>query len=897
MKPHNLKTQYLHQPLGLQTKTPHFSYSIHANENHKKQTAYQILAATTQEQLQNGFGDLWDSQKTKGSYNYAIPYQGRALLSGQRVYWKVRIWDEKDNACDWSENSFFEMGLLEQSDWVGEWIGQGDEYQGSQSTAPLFIKDFLVDAKRGIEKARLYISGLGLFCASINGKSLSDTFYDPGESDASKTVYYVTYDLLPFLRESNNTIGVILGNGQYSGFLIDPVMTDHDGKPKPPNRYQKNDGKVFRQEINGRKKLLAQIELTYCDGTKKTYATDSTWVWRIGPVVFQNWYGGEDYDATLEVPQWNTVHHPTDGWESAKVMKAPQGKLTAREFPPIRMVQKTMAKSVRKLDNGNWLVDMGRNGAGFLQFHLTNTTPEMKGTWVCFYPAELLREDGSGVEQASCTQSWSETYQCSIKNAYCIKGTGNEEWNPMFAYQGFQYVEITGFDGVLEPENFHYCFVRTDNEKYGNFSTSSQLDQINTMVEHSIESNMFGSFTDCPQIEKLGWIETSHLMFRSMAGTYDIRAWMRKIIQDMVDSQLNQEDAEIENNEAAGYIPAIVPEYQRIMGLHRDPNWGGACVFTPWEYYWYYNDVSVLELAYPAMKKYVKYLQGFLKNGVLEDYAQMGEWGQLNENTPNVLIATCSYYKQLVCMSEIAGILGLSAEQEEHRKQAETVKISFHHHPLCYDNTLKQYGNGSQASYGAVLFSGIVDDQNKAVALEKLVETIRHNDYHLTSGEVGLKQVFWALAEHGRSDVVYRMVANPTKPSYRFFVEEGLTTLPEYWNCDELWHGMARSRNHAMMGHVKEWFSSYVLGIKALKAGFEEFVIAPYFPEGVNHIRGSVRSPFGDIRLDIEQTKTGYQAEIDVPTGVSGTLCLKDAKTQKKYRCSLDSGKSLLSFG
>lgn len=873
MKIEDMRVDNLNRPMGLTSMIPVFSYRLQAEQTDDAgehyQSAYRLLAASSGQQLEEDEGDLWDSGVVEAREPYGIVYGGKNPEARQILYWKVKVWDEKGADLGWSRTEQWEMGIFPE-DWRGSWIGQGDAYEGDKSAAPMFVKDFTADIT-GMHYARLYISGLGLCVVSVNGKRLSDTLFDPGECDASETVYYVTYDVTQYLKQGENTVGVVLGNGQYTNFEYNPVMALPEGTLLPQHRYQKNDGGFVKPGIAGDKKLIAQLEIV-CEGEKRflPLVSDDTWLWSEGPCIFQNWYGGEDYDAVKEQEGWDCPGGSRSGWSRASVMKAPDGRLTGRDFPPIRIVEKLSPKEVRRLANGNWLVDMGRNGAGFPELRLTDTTLQ-RGCWVKMYPAELLREDGEGVDQASCTQSWSRQYQCAIIDSYRIRGSGTEIWHPQFSYQGFQYVEVEGYPGELSLENFRYCIVRTDNEKTGSIRTSHEiLNQISGMVERSMESNMFGSFTDCPQIEKLGWIETSHLMFASLAGTYDIRAWMNKILRDIIDAQVDAQQAQVPGNEPEGYVPGIIPEYQRIVGLHRDPNWNGACIFTPWEYYQYYGDREVLRRAYPEMKAYLEYLWKYVKDDILEDYAQMGEWGEFGEKTPAVLVATCSYYRMLEIMGEIAGLLGEEWFAGQMKERAERTRKAFHEHPECYHPATQEYGNGSQASYGCVLFSNLVPQERKKGTVEKLVKAVERCGYHLSSGEVGLKQVFWALSGNGRNDVVYRMVMNETSPSYRYFVDAGYSTLPEYWNPDELWYGMARSRNHAMMGHVKEWMISGLLGVRPVCPGFGKISIQPWLPEGVEWMEGCVPTPHGSVKVRFWRENEGEKVKrkVEVPPGV-----------------------------
>ena len=269
-----------------------------------------------------------------------------------------------------------------------------------------------------------------------------------------------------------------------------------------------------------------------------------------------------------------------------------------------------------------------------------------------------------------------------------------------------------------------------------------------------------------------------------------------------------------------------------------------------------------------ALPIYLKYLQKYVTGGVLDNYAQMGEWGQLNENTPTVLVATCAYYRLLDIVGKTAEITGHEEEAKEYFEMAEKTKKAFHKHSLCYNEADGIYGNGSQASYGCVLFSGLVPKEREQETVDKLVKAVQIKDYHLTSGEVGLKQVFLALAEHGKNDVVYKMIMNETSPSYRAFVDRGFTTLPEYWNCDELWNGMERSRNHAMMGHAREWIICGMLGIRSLEPGFGKIKVEPYLPPDMKEIRGSITCPYGKIEIKCKRKPEGIEVGVSVPVGV-----------------------------
>lgn len=740
-----------------------------------------------------------------------------------------------------------------------KWIGWGDE-STEHNVAPLLACDFDIDKK--YEKVTLYVTGLGLFEASINENKVSDTFFDPGESNFNARVYYVTYDITSMLHEGRNEIEIILGNGQYTNFIVNPTM-EKDGELIFPHRYQKNDGKVLIEGLYGCKKAIAVIE---ADG-EKILVTDENWRIAESRITFQNWYGGEDYDATREL-----VFK-----DRAKIMTPPKGTLTERFFNPVREIERFEACSITK-NMDSYIVDFGKNGAGVPHIAL-NTTPEMRGVKITMLPCEELDEKGFA-DQRSSTQSWSETKKCTISDSYVIKGTGKEEWHPVFCYHGFRYLEVQNMPYEPDCKTFSYIRLMADNPKTGYFETDNVLLQkINDMTDRSIESNMFFAFTDCPQIEKLGWLETSHLMFKSMAYGWGIKNWIPKIALDMADSGQIED---VGDGEEFGYMPAIVPEFHRIIGLHRDVNWGGACIMTPWYYYKFYNDKSILKHAF-AGGHYINHLSLHEKDRLLDNYSQMGDWGQINENTPTKLVENCAYYLLLNTYADILFELAKDIIDEEaaeevaklYREKAAEVKKAFHENEICYNKETKVYGNGSQASYGCVLFSGIYLPENEKSALKGLIEAVKRADYHLTSGEVGLKQVFATLNKYGYDDLVYKMVTNPTQPSYRYFADKNLTCLPEYWNYEEKWWGMVRSRNHAMMGHVKEWLIQGVLGVRY--ENLDNITIKPFVPEGTTWAKGGFVCGMG--KIDAEWKITGEKKiniKISAPDKVKVTVCAPD---------------------
>lgn len=865
-----LKVQNLENPIGIQIARPIFRWKLVADEKGSVQTAYRIVAASTRSNLVNGIYDKWDTGKVLSSKNYGIVYDGTEVASMERVYWSVMVWDQEDRESAFAEARYYEIGLLKKSDWHGKWITKGKKEQSERNNAPILAKEFEVAGDKKLKSARLYISGLGLFEAHVNGKTLGEgTFFNPGECDVRETVYYCTYDITELVQE-RNAVAVLLGNGQYANYRVH----------KQNGRYYKTDDARSANEAEGMfgdVKCIAQIVVTYEDGTVQVTGTDETWSYLDSPIVENSWYGGEDYNATLEIEGWDDVNPkiPREQWGNAALVAEeaiPTGELTGVDFEPIRIQEEDIINpdeivvTKRKEENGRstYLVDMGQNHAGVPELTIHSM---VSGQMIKMYPAEVDLFNGyeKHINQESCTQSASKQGDL-IYDTYITKGVGTERYRPRFCYHGYRYMEVTApADMIIDSGCFKGFILRTNNAKNGFFSCSDEtLNRINVLTERSIESNMYSTFTDCPQIEKLGWLETPGLMFYSMSHTYDISSWIPKIVRDMVNSQAT-----------SGRFAAIAPEYFRIGGLQEDLNWNGSIIFTAWQYYQAYGCTDVFsETNYAAMKNYMEYLECNVAENHLIKSGQMGEWGEMTQygTTPVILVETTAYYRLANCMRQIAEVTGNAADRLYYAALAGNIKKAFHENEECYNKKFL-YGNGTQSGYGCVLYSGIVLEEHVDETVQRLVNAIEKCGYHLTSGEVGLKQVFSSLAEHGRSDVVYKMVTNDTMPSYKYFLKKELTALPEYWNFEELWWGMARSRNHAMMGHVKEWFTKYLAGISLTQVGYDVVNLKPTVIEPVKAVKGIVDTVHGLIKSEYQIVEDDIMMwKITLPVGVKANV-------------------------
>jgi hypothetical protein len=498
VQPVKLECEARSNPLGIDTKQPRLSWALESAEKGQRQTAYRVLAASKPELLQAGRADLWDSREVVSEETLNIPYAGKALASNQRCYWQVQardqagVWTKAGAAAEWT------MGLLEPGDWKAGWITTPD---GAlvPGPLPLFRKEF--DVAKPLRRALLHVAGLGQHEVTFNGTPASNHLFAPAWSDYHKRIYYETLDVTPLLRQGRNAAGVVLGNGMYN------VVG---------GRYAK-----FTASF-GPPKLRFSLELEYADGSKDVVGSDGTWKTSPGPITFSCIYGGEDYDARLEKIGWDRPGFDDSGWKNASGCEAPGGVMVA-QFSPAIVVQTTYkTSSVKETRPGVFVYDLGMNFAGRPKIQVRGAA----GQKIRLMPGELLDEQGRPNQSATGSPVWFE---------YTLKGSGLETWTPKFSYTGFRYLQVEG----VKPLSVEGEFLYADAAVTGKFESSSDLlNRIHALILQAIRSNFQNVLSDCPQREKLGWLEQVHLMGAGIAYNFDLRNVLPKIAADTRDAQL-----------------------------------------------------------------------------------------------------------------------------------------------------------------------------------------------------------------------------------------------------------------------------------------------------------------------------------------------------------------------
>lgn len=860
--PQNLRCEWRVNPLGIDAVRPHFSWTLRSSDARRrgaKQAAYQILVSFPAPGKGGNAAQAWDSGKVSSSQIVQIEYAGSALASATRYFWKLRVWDEHGLPSAWTASNEFSTGLLGPDRWKASWIAAEKdrpvqppavENRGtvarSMRPLPIFRHEFAVQKK--VHCAFIFVSGLGHYELHINGKNVTDTVLAPGWTNYRKRVFYNTYDVSELLKYGRNAIGVMLGNGMYN-------------VPGIKGRYTKFIGSF------GQPKLILELHLRYLDGTDQIVASDSSWKTSNGPIVFTTIYGGEDYDARREQPGWDMPAFHGAGWKSALKVKGPGGELIAEQSPPIKVMHSYLPGNVTHPKPDVTIYDLGQNFSGWPEISVRGR----RGAKLKLVAGELLDPSGL-VSQHSANAS------PGFKNSfsYTLRGGGNETWHPRFTYYGFRYLQVEGANPTeaetADKPTVVSCtghFIHDDVDTVGTFESSSELfGRVHRLINMAVLSNMVSVLTDCPQREKLGWLEQTYLAGSSILMNYDAISLYKKMALDIHDSQL-----------VNGMVPGIAPEYVAFLDrngastMFRDsPEWGSAAILSPWTAYQFYGDRDLLASQYDSMRSYSAYLGNRAKDYIL-DYG-LGDWYDIGPGPPGVsqltgkeVTATAVYYQDLVVLSKIAALLNKPRDAEHYAVEAASVRDAFN--VKLFHAETGQYDRGSQTANAVPLALGMVPTGQENVVLQHLIDDIYAHGNHVTAGDIGFHYVVRALTDAGRSDVLYDMLSRMDSPSYGYQLLRGATTLTEAWDANP-----DSSQNHFMLGHGEEWFYRGLAGISIDfdRPEAERISIRPYPVAGIESASATYRSVMGEIRSAWVRNNDDLVLKIAVPPNSMATV-------------------------
>jgi len=842
-------------PVGIGVDHPRLSWEINSTENNTLQSTYHILVSDSPEKLNNNIGDIWDSKVVASDRSIQVEYAGTPLKSEKKYFWKVKIKNQTRKESAWSKTATWQMGLLTETDWnKADWIcyenlpdsmkvvpgvhGSGDKLGNKavkRSVVPLLRKEFIVKDK--IKSAKLYICGLGHYETTINGQKVGRSFLAPGWTNYDKACLYNTYNITSQLKQGKNAIGVIVGNGFYN-----------------VNRER------YRKIViaYGYPKMISKLVINYLDGSSTTLVSGTDWKCSPSPIVYTSIYGGEDYDATLEQEGWDQAGFDDSGWKMALPAAIPSGKLTAETDYPVTIREKIRVKKTEQPEPGKFLYDFGQNCSGIVELKVSGK----KGSMIKMTPGELITKDKKINQKAS-----GSPYYFS----YTLKGDGVETWRPKFTYYGFRYLMVEGAaplsekltsdtPKIIDLELLHTC---NSAPKIGGFTCSNQLfNQIYTLIDWAIRSNIQSVTTDCPHREKLGWLEQTYLMGASMFYNYNLYPLYRKAVRDMIESQA-----------ADGLVPDIAPEYVQFESGFRDsPEWGSAAVILPWMIWQWYGDKSVMEEAMPMMKRYVSYLESKADNHILSH--GLGDWYDYGPKrpgeaqlTPKALTATAIYYYDILLLTRMMELTNNTEDAKKMTAIGEKVKKAFNAKFL--NNQTKVYSTGSQTAMAMPLCVGLVDAKDRMAVFSNLADSITRSGKSLTAGDIGFHFLVKALEEGGGSPLLFDMNFRNDVPGYGFQLKKGATALTESWPALE-----EVSNNHLMLGHIMEWFYTGLGGIKQEEnsVAFRNIIIRPEIVGDITWVKSSYQSPCGLIRSEWKKEGNILEMKVEIPANTSATI-------------------------
>lgn len=829
-----LRCEYSVNPLGIDTSTPQLEWILQPVNPALRglyQTAYQILVASSPQLLQGDKADVWNTGKVSSDQTNRLIYAGKSLRSHQIVWWKVRAWDQVGRASAWSAVNTWTMGTLFPQDWSGaQWIGAPAHLDSAVNSTVLLRREFTI--KPGVSRAILSICGLGQYEMTVNGKRVTQTLLNPGWTQYDKTCLYDTYDITSLLNKGANVIGVLLSNGMY--------------RVAKGGRYAK-----FENSF-GRLQAIAKVQLHDKDGSVNTLVTDHQWKAGTSPMTWSSIYGGEDWDARKVEKEWDTKDFRASAWVPVELLKGPGGGLKGitHAAPPIRTFGVYKPVSKKEIKPNVTIYDLGQQASYICRF----TASGPAGSRIRITPSELLNADGT---------LFHNNYNGKSVSQYTLAGTGQETYTSAFFTTGCRYYQVeclpaTNSTEAPHVESLEGLVVHSDNSFTGEFTCSNELfNRTFKMIQWAELSNMKSVISDCPHRERLGWLEQAHLHGPSFRYNYDMRPLVRKIIYDMHDTQ--QPD---------GLVPCIAPELTIFGPVWREAiEWGTAGVMLPWQQYEWTGDVDILRRNYAMMKKYVAYLT----SKATKDIAApgQGDWSGrwASPHTPKELIATAFYYANTDVLAKAAKLLGDTNEADRQTLLAQRISKAFNE--KFFNPATQQYGTGSQCANAMALVMGLVDASHRKAVFTNLVADIENRHYENTTGEVGMRYLLRALADGGRSDVVYTMNNQTEQPGYGYQVKSGATALPETWDAHR-----DNSQNQFMLGHIIEWFYHDLAGIQmdATQPGFKRFVIRPHVVGDLTEVKASYYSTHGKIVSEWKRDGQKFTLHVVVPPNTTALV-------------------------
>ena len=725
----------------------------------------------------------------------------------------------------------FETGKREEK-WKGKWIGAGKGV-----SHPVFRKKFnLLRDETEIKKGRLYICGLGLYEAYLNGEKIGCEFLTPNLNDYHSALQVQTYDVTDLLCKDND-IRVFLGDGWYKG------------------EYGEKGGTPYGEEYA----LIAELHLEYQDGSENIIITDESWEYRASDIVSSSIYNGEIYNKLL----WENKKNL---WKKAVLVKKDKNLLIDRYSIPVTVKEYIPVKEIICTPAEEIILDMGQNFAGWIEFDADFP----KNTEIKLEFGEILQKGNF----------YNENYR-TAKGGFTYVSNGKKEIvRPHFTFFGFRYVKVSGWVGEMKPEYFRGCVLYSDLERTGYIKTGDA--KINRLYENSVwgaKSNFIDIPTDCPQRdERLGWTGDAQVFSTTASYHMDTRAFYRKYLWNMRHEQMKRD----------GGVPAYVPSPEKGPINVIAAIWGDAAAIIPDVLERFYSDAEDLKAYYVNARDWVEYVGNEIqkvhgKKCELWDFGfQFGDWLALDGldehsfkgDTPDDFIATIYYYHSVQIVAEMAEKLKYEEDRINYRKlEKELYELLLEH----YFTPVGHLSVSTQAAYVAALKFRVF--RNRNVLVRDFLQLLQKHQNHIKCGFVGAPLICQVLAEYGEIERAYELLFREDFPSWLYAVNLGATTIWERWNSvlpDGTISGTdMNSLNHYSYGSVIEFLYAYTVGLKPLEQGFQKALIEPKPHGRLKYCNCTYHSNAGKYYIGWEIRENGIlEVCVVVPFGCTARICL-----------------------
>ena len=853
--PDGLVCEYKTNPVGIDVPQPRLSWKILSGERGWLQGAYQLQVAKSADDLHSETGLVWDSGKVLSGASVHREYEGPSLRSSERYYWRVRVWDESGRSSTWSDAAFWEMGLLNPSDWKAKWITPGWEEDSSKAQpAPMLRGRFVVD--QGVRSARAYVTSLGLYEIEINGRRVGDQLFTPGWTSYRHRLQYQTYDVTDYLRQGQNAVGVTLGDGWYRGVM---------GFEEKRNFYGEKLG------------LLVQIRMVYADGRVHIVGTDESWKASTGPILMSDIYMGETYDSRLEKPGWSLPDYDDREWEGVLALESPKSRLLAPAGPPVRRIEEIRPVEILRTPNGETVFDLGQNMVGWIKLAVENTGTA-PGQVITLTHGEVL--DGDGNLYLDNLRTATQRVQ------YILSGLkGKVVFEPHFTFQGFRFVAVEGLPGEPTLDSLTGVVIHSDMKRTGELETSHpMLNQLQRNIVWGQKGNFLDVPTDCPQRdERMGWTGDAQVFARTAAFNMDVASFFSRWLGDLAADQYPN-----------GSIPWVVPDVLSSNGRGAgSTGWADAGVIIPWTLYLAYGDTRILENQYESMKAWVE----FMREQAGSDFVwssgfHFGDWLAFSTNNPAYpgattgtdVIATAFFAYSTSLLSKTAAVLERDNDAREYERLLGNITEAFRREFVTESGRVAE---NTQTAYTLALMFDLLPDELRLEAAQRLADDVRERRSHLTTGFLGTPYINHVLTRFGHLDVAYDLLLQESYPSWLYPLTRGATTIWERWDGlkpDGTFQtpGM-NSFNHYAYGAVGDWMYRVVAGIDTHPEapGYKHVLIQPRPGGGLTHAMAALETMYGKVESNWQVEGDDFHLRVTIPANTTATVRIPDGASSQ----------------